>query len=144
MTKAVQSSLESQTALIIGGSSGIGLATAKRAQAAGATVTILGLEKDRTRQVAEENGFDDWRAADVTNGDSVQGALKNIPHVDHLAFFAGTFVAGKVLGADMSHLRRAFEERIWASLQAIRALGDRLAADGSINYPRVGMARAAS
>lgn len=132
MTQTTQSSLEGRTALVIGGSSGIGLAAAKQAQAAGANVLILGLGRDRTRQVAEENGFAGWRAADVTNGDNIRDALKDIPHVDHLAFLAGTFAVGKVLEADMAQLRKAFEERIWASVHTIRALGDRLAADGSI------------
>ena len=46
---------------------------------------------------------------------------------------AGTFfVAGKVLEADVGHLRKAFDERIPATVHIIRALGDRLAQDGSI------------
>ncbi|MHC8294501.1 MULTISPECIES: hypothetical protein [unclassified Pseudomonas] len=35
--------------------------------------------------------------------------------MDHLVLLAGTFVAGKVLDAEINYLRRAFEERIWAS-----------------------------
>jgi NAD(P)-dependent dehydrogenase (short-subunit alcohol dehydrogenase family) len=54
-----------------------------------------------------------------------EAALANIPHVDHLVLLAGTFVAGKIMDADVDYLRRAFDERIWA-------LGDRLALDGSI------------
>jgi len=43
-------------------------------------------------------------------------------------------VAGTVLTAEVDHLRRAFDERIWASLSAIRALGDRLSKEGSITF----------
>lgn len=45
---------------------------------------------------------------------------------------AGTFVAGKVLEAEVDYLRKAFEERVWATVHALRALGDRLAPEGSV------------
>lgn len=124
--------LERRTVVVIGGTSGIGLATAIQATAAGAEVIVIGLERDRARQVAAENGFSGWRAADVTRSETIVEALADIPRVDHLAMLAGTFVAGKVLEADVDHLRKAFDERIWATVHAIRALGDRLAPDGSI------------
>jgi NAD(P)-dependent dehydrogenase (short-subunit alcohol dehydrogenase family) len=124
--------LAGRTVVIFGGTSGIGLAAAIQAKAAGAKVIVIGFERDRAQQVAAENGFDGWRAADVTKSETIDEALKDIPHVDHLAMLAGTFVAGKVLEADVDHLRKAFEERIWATVNIIRALGDRLAQDGSI------------
>jgi NAD(P)-dependent dehydrogenase (short-subunit alcohol dehydrogenase family) len=124
--------LEDRTVVIFGGTSGIGLAAAVQAKAAGAEVIVIGLEPDRARQVATENGFAGWHAADVTRAETIREALENIPRVDHLAMLAGTFVAGKVLEADIGHLRRVFDERIWATVHAIRALGGRLAQDGSV------------
>lgn len=124
--------LAGRTVVIFGGTSGIGLAAAVQAKAAGAKVVVIGFERDRTERVAAENGFDGSRAADVTRGETVHEALKDIPRVDHLAMLAGTFVAGKVLEADVDQLRKAFDERIWGTVHAIRALGDRLAPDGSI------------
>ena len=124
--------LEGRTVVIFGGTSGIGLAAAIQAKAAGAKVIVIGFERDRAQQSAAEHGFDGWRAADVTRSETIYEALADIPRVDHLAFLAGTFVAGKVREADVGHLRRAFDERIWGSVHAIRALGDRLAQDGSI------------
>jgi len=41
--------LDSQRVVIIGGSSGIGLETAKQALAAGASVTVAGRSQDRLR-----------------------------------------------------------------------------------------------
>jgi NAD(P)-dependent dehydrogenase (short-subunit alcohol dehydrogenase family) len=117
--------LQNRTVVIIGGTSGIGLSAAIQAKAVGARVVVIGVDRDRADQVATEHGFAGWRAADVTNGQAVEAALVNIPHVDHLVLLAGTFVAGKIMDADVDYLRRAFDERIWA-------LGDRLALDGSI------------
>ena len=36
--------------------------------------------------------------------------------------------------AQVDHLHRAFDERIWAAVHAIRALGDRLSKNGSITF----------
>ncbi|MDP9580823.1 SDR family oxidoreductase [Burkholderia ambifaria] len=127
-------SLDNKSVLIIGGTSGIGLSAAKQAKAAGANVTVIGFNAEGAERVATENGFAGWRAADVTKPETLTAALADIAHVDHLVLLAGTFVAGKVLEADVDYLRRAFDERVWAAVHTLRTLGDRLAADGSITF----------
>ncbi|NHL70000.1 SDR family oxidoreductase [Burkholderia ambifaria] len=127
-------SLDNKSVLIIGGTSGIGLSAAKQAKAAGANVTVIGFNAEGAERVAAEHGFAGWRAADVTKPETVTAALADIAHVDHLVLLAGTFVAGKVLEADVDYLRRAFDERVWAAVHTLRTLGDRLAADGSITF----------
>jgi NAD(P)-dependent dehydrogenase (short-subunit alcohol dehydrogenase family) len=134
LTQALPAQLEGRTVVIFGGTSGIGLAAAIQAKAAGALVTVIGSNAERAEQAATEHGLAGWRAADVTQSEAIYAALADIPHVDHLVLLAGTFVAGKVLDAEIDHLRRAFEERMWASVYAIRALGDRLSKDGSISF----------
>lgn len=131
---ATSSVLAGQSVLIFGGTSGIGLAAAQQARAAGALVTVVGFNAAGAERVAAENGFASWRAADVTKAETIEAAVADIPRVDHLVLLAGTFVAGKVMEADTSYLRRAFEERIWAAITALRALGDRLAPDASVTF----------
>jgi len=126
--------LQNQTVVIFGGTSGIGLAAAVQARAAGAKVIVIGSNPQKAALAAAEHGFAGYRTADVTNGKAIAAALADIPHVDHLVLMAGTYVAGKVLEADVDYLKRAFDERIWASLHAMRALGERLAANGSITF----------
>lgn len=123
-----------QTVVIFGGTSGIGLSAALQAKAAGARVIVIGSNAERARQAAEHHGLAGWRAADVTRSETIYSALADIPHVDHLVLLAGSFVAGRVLDADVDYLRRAFEERMWASVHAIRALGDKLSKSGSITF----------
>ena len=127
-------SLTDRSVVIFGGTSGIGLATAKQTRDAGARVTVIGFDAAGAERVANENRFAGWRAADVTKPEAIGAALANLDHVDHLVLLAGTFVAGKVLEADVTYLHRAFDERIWAAVHALRALGDRLAADGSVTF----------
>lgn len=126
--------LRGKDVLVIGGTSGIGLAAAVQAKAAGASVTIVGIDRERAPQIAAEHGFAGWRAADVTKPEQLQAALADIAHVDHLVLMAGTFVAGKVLEADVGYLQRAFDERIWSAIHTLRILGGKLAADGSVTF----------
>lgn len=126
--------LQGRSVVIFGGTSGIGLAAAIQAKSHGAQVTVIGSDANRAEQAARNNGLDAWRAADVTDSQAIYSALADIPKVDHLVLLAGTYVVGKVVDAEIDHLRRAFEERMWASVHAIRALGERLAKDGSITF----------
>lgn len=126
--------LEGRTVVLFGGTSGIGLSAAIQAQAAGAAVTIIGLEPERAERIAAAHGFAGWRAADVTRPESIEAALADVGRVDHLVLLAGSFVVGRVLDADVVRLRRAFDERVWAAVHTLRALGDRLAADGSVTF----------
>lgn len=132
--QALPATLHGRTVVIFGGTSGIGLAAAIQAKADGAQVIVIGSDATRAEQAARNNDLDAWRAADVTDSKAIYAALADIPKVDHLVLLAGTYVVGNVLDAEIDQLRRAFEERMWASVHAIRALGERLAKDGSITF----------
>ncbi|PRB12103.1 SDR family NAD(P)-dependent oxidoreductase [Microbacterium sp. MYb62] len=66
--------ISGQGALITGGASGLGLATARRLVAAGAHVTIIDLASSKGAEVADELGGL-FVAADVTSADEVQAAV---------------------------------------------------------------------
>ena len=61
-------------ALVTGGASGLGLATARRLAAAGATVTIIDLPSSKGAELAEEFGGV-FAPADVTSADEVAAAV---------------------------------------------------------------------
>ena len=129
-----QSGLRGKTVLIVGGSSGIGLATARQASAVGASVLVAGRDPARARRVAAENGFAAGLGLDVTDPATIAAALAGLEAVDHLVLLAGSFAVGKVLDAEIAQLHRAFDERVWAAVHVLRALGGRLAADASITF----------
>src|ERR1700727_2109132 len=59
--------LQGQTVVLIGGSSGIGLETARRARAEGADVILTGRHQDRLDQAAHEVGAVSTAAFDATD-----------------------------------------------------------------------------
>lgn len=126
------SSLAGKAVLIFGGTSGIGLATAVAANAAGAAVTIAGRDHDRAAHVAHVHGLAGSFAAEIGDPEAIRLGLSPIERVDHLVLLAGALTIGKVMEADISLLRRAYDERIWSVVHILRALGERLAADASI------------
>lgn len=130
----MSSTLQDRTVVIFGGTSGIGLAAAQQAKAAGARVIVVGFNAEGAERVAAENRFAGWRAADVNRSETIVAALADLPKADHLVLLAGTFVAGKILEAEVDYLKRAFDERIWAAVHTLRTLGDRLALDGSVTF----------
>ena len=68
--------LAERSALVVGGASGLGAATARRLHEAGATVTIADRDPDRGAALAEELGAGtSFVPADVTEPDQVQAAV---------------------------------------------------------------------
>jgi NAD(P)-dependent dehydrogenase (short-subunit alcohol dehydrogenase family) len=126
--------LDGRTVLVVGGTSGIGLATALQAKAAGANVIVLGANAERAEETAKKHSLAGWRAADIARPEGIEAALADIPRVDHLVLLAGSFQVGKVLEADIGQMRRVFDERFWAAIHILRTLGDRLAPDASVTF----------
>ena len=83
-------SLTNRRVVIIGGSSGMGLATARAAAAAGAVVTIASSNKDRLdAALAELPGTCDAEVIDTRDEASVAGLFDKIGSLDHLVYTAG-------------------------------------------------------
>src|SRR5258708_20727364 len=71
--------LRGQTVVVIGGSAGIGLETARRARAEGADVIITGRNLDRLRQAAQEVGAQRTAAFDANDNAALQSFFSELP-----------------------------------------------------------------
>ncbi len=103
-----------QGALITGGASGLGLATARRLTAAGAHVTIVDLGSSKGAVLAEELGGL-FVAADVTSADEVQAAVAAAQAAAPLRMVvncAGIAPPAKVLDRDGNPTALADFERV--------------------------------
>src|SRR6476661_4699622 len=75
--------IEKQGALVAGGASGLGEATARRLHEHGAVVTIADVNEEKGRALVEELGDDaSFVKADVTSEDEVQAAVEAAAQAD--------------------------------------------------------------
>ncbi len=115
-------SLSGQTALVTGGGSGIGLATAQRLVEDGAQVTICGRTADKLEAACDKirstatqaGGSIDWIAADITIEDQISAAVAQAgaPTGGLDLCFAnagGSLHLGSIVEADLEAVRATFE-----------------------------------
>ncbi len=77
--------LAGQTVVVIGGSAGIGLETARRARAEGAAVILTGRDPDRLKQAALEVGAPRTAAFDATDPAALDRFFQDLPEpIDHV------------------------------------------------------------
>jgi NADP-dependent 3-hydroxy acid dehydrogenase YdfG len=82
--------LRGQTVVVIGGSAGMGLETARRARAEGAGVILTGRNPERLQQAADEVGALSTAAFDASDPAALERFFGDLPTtVDHVMVTAG-------------------------------------------------------
>jgi len=127
-------SLEKRRVVIIGGSSGIGLAVAKEAASQGANVVIVSSKAERVQEAIRSIGGDvGGQAVDVSDEKAVESFFTNLGVFDHLVFTAGdSLQLHELVETDLKQARRAFELRYWSVLAAVKYGSPQIRNGGSI------------
>ena len=105
--------LSGQRVVVIGGSSGIGLAVALLAREAGADITIAGRSEARLRDAQSALGECDVAALDIADEAAVSVLFAELPRVDHVVVSAGTLGPGAIVDNDLATLRAIVDHRVW-------------------------------
>jgi NAD(P)-dependent dehydrogenase (short-subunit alcohol dehydrogenase family) len=120
--------------IILGGTSGIGLATARRAAMAGAAVTIASRRPESIeRALGELPAGVVGRAVDAASSDAVAALFDELGTFDHLVYTAGENLVGRPLAEyNVAQAQEFFGLRVFHALDAVRLAVPHLSATGSI------------
>ena len=126
--------LQQKRVVVMGGSSGIGLAVAQQAASRGAEVVIVSSNAERIQRAVESiSGEAQGQAADVSDEGAVANFFAKLGSFDHLVFTAGDSLhLSDLASTDLQQARRAFELRYWAALAAVKYGSPHIRKGGSI------------
>ncbi len=122
-----------QTVVVIGGSAGIGLETARRAQAEGAEVVLTGRDPDRLRQAALEVGAQRTAGFDANDTASLQRFFSDLPTpIDHVMVTAGGPSYGPLLEMDADQVREVLSGHVVLGLEVARNAAGKMRPGGTL------------
>ena len=138
-----------QTVIVIGGSAGIGLETARRARAEGAGAILAGRNRDRLDQAAREVGAERTAAFDANDPAALESFFQDLPGpVDHVMVTAGAPHYRSPLEMPPEEARRDLTEHLLLALNVARSAAGKVKPAGSLIFmggtgarrPRPGLA----
>jgi NAD(P)-dependent dehydrogenase (short-subunit alcohol dehydrogenase family) len=110
-----------QTVVIVGGSSGIGLETARLARAEGADVVITGRDPERLQRAATEVGARSQAAFDANDSARLDAFFRSLPApVDHVMVTAGGPYYARLAEMDIDDASRHVAEHVRLTLAVAR------------------------
>ena len=126
--------LHGQRVVILGGTSGIGLATAKAAARYGAEVTVISRQPASIdRALADLPPGTHGRAADLTDPALACRLFDELGAIDHLVFTAGEpLTLMKLADLDLDEAKEFFALRYFGALWAVHAAAPHLNPGGSV------------
>jgi NAD(P)-dependent dehydrogenase (short-subunit alcohol dehydrogenase family) len=124
-----------QTVVVIGGSAGIGLETARRARAEGADVILTGRNPDRLQLAASALGALSTASFDANDLAALQGFFEHLEApIDHVMVTAGRPYYARLADMDFDEVRRALEEHPMLMLGVARHGASKVRRGGSLLF----------
>jgi NAD(P)-dependent dehydrogenase (short-subunit alcohol dehydrogenase family) len=129
------SSLSGKKVILLGASSGIGLATAKAAAAEGANIIIVSSNQQRidnalTELPAGSKGY----AVDLSKEENIKAFFESIGNFDHLVYTAAeNLTLNTIDNTEIDQARTFFNIRFWCAFAAVKYGSKNLNPGGSIN-----------
>lgn len=137
--------LAHQRVVIMGGSSGIGLATAHMLIQVGAQVMITGRDQGKLDAALAQLGEQASAAVvDATSLPALHSFFESYGAFQHLVIaVSGGAGQGAFRQLDLAVLRQGFEQKFWAQIAVAQASLDTLQSGGSITFITAGSSRVA-
>jgi NAD(P)-dependent dehydrogenase (short-subunit alcohol dehydrogenase family) len=127
--------LPGQTVLVIGGSAGIGLATAIRARQEGADVILTARNAERLQAAAREVDARTTAAFDANDATALRGFFDGLDApLDQVLVTAGNPHYGQLMELDTDQLQSAFSQRLVGVVEVARLAAGRLRPGGTLVF----------
>lgn len=127
--------LTGQTVVVIGGSGGIGLETARRARAEGADVMLAARNAERLEKAAAEVGAKSTAAFDANDREAIDRFFDGLAApVDHVMVTAGAPRYGPMLEMSVDEARAALSEHILLVLAVARNVRTAVKPGGTLTH----------
>jgi NAD(P)-dependent dehydrogenase (short-subunit alcohol dehydrogenase family) len=127
--------LAGQTVVVIGGSSGMGLETARRARAEGAEVILTGRNAEHLAQAAADVGARQTAAFDVTDPAALDGFFAGLPGpVDHLLLTGGGPYYAPLAELDFAQALRTLDSHLLVPMRIGRNAVGRFRPGGTLLF----------
>ena len=124
-----------QTVIVIGGSAGIGLETARRARAEGAKLILTGRNPETLQRAASELEALSTAAFDATDAASLELFFRDLPAtIDHVMVTAGQPHYGRLLDMDFEQARVALDTHLLQMLEVARNAAHKVRPGGTLFF----------
>ena len=126
--------LSGKRIVLLGGTSGIGLATAEMAAREGAVIVVASSRRESVdRAIARLPKGTEGHVLDLSNEEQVRDFFNRIGTFDHLAFTAGEALqVGKLSEINVEQAQRFFNLRFWGAFMAAKYGSSHIRTGGSI------------
>jgi NAD(P)-dependent dehydrogenase (short-subunit alcohol dehydrogenase family) len=133
MTAAREPQLLGQTVVLIGGSAGIGLETARHARSEGADVVLTGRNPERLEQAALDVDARSTAALDATDAAALKRFFDGLPdRIDHVLVTAGGPSYMPLLEMDADQVRDALGGHVVLGLEVARNARGKMRPGGTL------------
>ena len=127
--------LSGQTVVVIGGSAGIGLETARRARGEGADVILTGRNPDRLEQAARDVDARSTAAFDATDAAALKRFFGELPApIDHVLVTGPGPTYVPLLEMDADQVREALGDHVVLGLEVARNAAGKMRPGGSLTF----------
>ncbi len=124
-----------QTVVVIGGSAGIGLETARRARAEGANLILTGRNPERLKHAASELDALSTAAFDAADPAALDRFFQDLPErIDHVLVTAGGPYYARLADLDREQAHRDFDEHLWLTIAVAQHAVGRVRSGGTLLF----------